>query len=154
MVKQSFEIQINFRLITNYNHIPFKLLPIDRKCELYVVQHYQLSQIYHIYAETLLANTDDRQHCALLHTSIFYSPYSRSAYFTVCGCTDTLNYILGTHPDAVTSLTTFQMNLYNALGMDKAVTWELWKQHVVILLVLLWFFLPHMPYFFLCCLKF
>lgn len=134
-------------MIANYNHIPLKLLPIDRKCELYVVQHYELSQIYHISAETLLANTWDRQHSVSLHTSI-YSAYSRNAYFTGCSCTDTL---LGTHPNAVTSLTTFQMNLYSVLGMANATTWELWKKHSPFSIVI---FSPHVPYFFPWCLKF
>lgn len=144
------KFQVDYKLKSH----TIKAVAYRQKWELYIVQHYHLSQIYHICAETLLPNTCDRQHGASRPTSIFYSAYSRNAYYTVCSFTDTLNYILGTHPNAVTSLTTFQMNLYSVLGMANAATGELWKKHAVILLFLLWFLLPHRPYFFPCCLKF
>lgn len=81
--------------------------------------------------------TDNTVYHQALRTGIPYCAYSRAAHFTACSCTDKLNYILGTHPSAVTSQAAFQMDLHSALGMADAATWELWKQHAVILLLLL-----------------
>lgn len=76
----------------------------------------------YVYSEKLYWHTLRTDNTVSLYTSIFYSAYSRAAYFTACSCTDILNYILGTHSTAVTPQAAFQMDLYSALGMVDGAT--------------------------------